>query len=166
MCELGSHQILAWVFSPATARLGWQQCCLTGQQIPLDGEQLFVLGLEDLEQSKCVIPYRSGKESLPSGSPVESLCKVNRLRSGVDPVVLRRVYSDFSVESTLLLAVSSDTCLIVGSMRCTLFEDFEAFLFVKKLLEGSRTWSGVSFGEDGNGGSDVRSGELDGSSIE
>ena len=106
-------------------------------------------------------PYRSGKDSLPSRSSVELLSKVNRLRSGVDPEVLRKEYSDFSVESTLLLAVSSDTCRIVGSMPCTLFEDFEAFLFEKKPFEGSRAWSGVSFGEGGKGGSDVRSGELD-----
>ena len=158
----GSHQILAWIFSPATDRLGWRQCCyLTGQQILLAGEQLLVPELCDLEQSKCETLCRSGKDSLPSRSSVKLLSKVNRLRSGVDPEVLRREYSDFSVESTLLLAVSSDTCLIVGSMRCTLFEDFEAFLFEKKPLGGSRAWSGVSFGEGGNGGSDVRSGELD-----
>ena len=36
----------------------------------------------------------------------------------------------------------------------------------KKPFEGSRVWVGVSFGEDGNGGSDVRSGEFDGSSSE
>ncbi len=102
-----------------------------------------------------------GKDSLPSRSSVTLLCKVNRLRSGVDPVVLRREYSDFSVEPTLLLAVSSDTCRIVGSIWNTLFEDFDAFMFEKKPFEGSRVWFGVSFGEDGNGGSDVRSGEFD-----
>ena len=103
-------------------------------------------------------------ESLLSRSSVKLLCRVNKLKSGVDPAVLRMEYRDLSPESTLFLAVSSDTCLIVGSMRNTLFEDFDIFLFEKKLLEGSRAWIGVSFGEDGNGGSDVRSGELDWSS--
>ena len=46
-------------------------------------------------------------------------------------------------------------------MLCTLFEDFEAFKFENKPFEGSRAWFGVSFGEEGNGGSDVRSGEFD-----
>lgn len=55
---------------------------------------------------------------------------------------------------------------MVGSMRYTLFEDLEAFMFEKKLFEGSWAWLDVSFGEDGNGGSDVRSGEFDGSSTE
>ena len=36
----------------------------------------------------------------------------------------------------------------------------------KNPFEGSRVWVGVSFGEDGNGGSDVRSGDFDGSSSE
>lgn len=88
------------------------------------------------------------------------LCKVNRLRSGVDPVVLRREYSDFSVDPALDLAVSSDTCRMVGSMWYTLFEDFEAFMFEKKPFDGSLAWVGESFGEDGNGGSDVKSGEF------
>ena len=79
---------------------------------------------------------------------------------------MRREYRDFSDESPLLLAVSSDTCLIVGSMLYTLFEDFEAFMFEKNPFEDSRAWLDVSFGEDGNGGSDVRSGEFDGSSTE
>lgn len=108
-----------------------------------------------------MINRRSGKDNLPSRSSVRLLCRVNRLRSGVDPVVLPREYSDFSFESALLLAVSSDTCRMVGSMLCNLFEDFEAFMFEKKPFEGSRAWFGVSFGEDGNGGSDVKSGEFD-----
>ena len=108
-----------------------------------------------------MIHYRPGKDSLPSRSSVVLLCKVSRLRSGVDPVVLRREYSDFSVESTSLLAVSSDTCRIVGSMLKILFEDFDAFMFAKKPREGSREWRGEFFGEDGNGGSDVRFGEFD-----
>lgn len=66
----------------------------------------------------------------------------------------------------MLLTVSSDTCRIVGSMWYILLEDFEAFMFEKKPFEGSRVCFGVSFGEDGNGGSDVRSGEFDGSSAE
>ena len=34
-------------------RLDWQQrCCLTAQQLPLDGGQLFVPGLDDLEQTE------------------------------------------------------------------------------------------------------------------
>lgn len=149
------------------ARLGWRQRnYLIGQQIPLDGEQLLVPELDDLERSQCEIPYRFDKDSRPSRSSVELLPNVNRLRSGIDPVVLCKVYSDFSVESTLLLAVSSDTCRIVDSMWCTLFEDLEAFLFEKKRFGGSRAWSGVSFGDEGNGGSDVRSGKLEGSSIE
>ena len=38
------------------ARLDWQQCCcLTAQQLPLDGGQLFVLGFGDLEQTKYTI---------------------------------------------------------------------------------------------------------------
>ena len=100
------------------------------------------------------------KDSLPSRSSVVLLCKVNRLRSGVDPVVVRKEYIDFSFESTLPLAVSSDTCRMVDSMWKTLFEDFDAFIFEKKPLEGSREWLGMTVGEDGNGGSDVRSGEL------
>ena len=47
-----------------------------------------------------------------------------------------------------------------------MFDDFEAFMFEKKPFEGSRAWVCVSFDEDGNGGSDVRSGEFDGSSSE
>lgn len=158
---------MAWAFSLATAQLDWLQCCyLLAQKIPLDGEQLFVPGHGDLRQSQYLILCRSSKNSLPSRSSVTLLCKVNRLNSGVDPVVLRREYSDFSVESTLLLAVSSDTCRIVGSILYTLFEDLEAFMFEKKPFDGSRAWFGVAFGEDGNGGSDVRSGEFDGSSTE
>lgn len=100
-------------------------------------------------------------DGLLSRSSVVLLRKVSRLRSGVDPVVLRKEYRDFSVESTLLLAVSSDTCRMVGSMLKILFEDFDAFIFAKKPLDGSREWCDGSFGEDGNGGSDVRLGEFD-----
>ena len=39
-------------------------------------------------------------------------------------------------------------------------------MFEKNPFEGSRVWVGVSFGEEGNGGSDVRSGDFDGSSSE
>ena len=56
------------------------------------------------------------KGDLPSRSSVELLCEFNRLRSGVDSGVLRREYSRFSLEATLLLAVSSDTWRIVGSV--------------------------------------------------
>ena len=42
-----------------------------------------------------------------------------------------------------------------------LLEDLDGFIFAKKPLEGSREWVGVSSGEVGNGGSDVRSGEFD-----
>ena len=108
----------------------------------------------------------SAKDILPSGSSVEVLCKVIELRSGVDPELLRREYSGLSVASTLLLAVSSETCRMVGSMWCSLFEDLEAFMFEKKLFESSIVWFGVSVGEDGNGGNEVRSGEFDGSSTE
>lgn len=49
---------------------------------------------------------------------------------------------------------------MVGSMWSNLFEDFEAFMFEKKPFDCSLALFGVSFGEDGNGGSDVKSGEF------
>jgi len=47
-----------------------------------------------------------------------------------------------------------------------LFDDFEAFRFEKNPFEGSRASVGVSVGEDGKGGREVKSGDLGWSSFE
>lgn len=66
----------------------------------------------------------------------------------------------FSLPSTVFGGVSSDTCRIVGSIWCTLLDDFEAFKFEKNPFDGSRACLGVSIGEDGKGGREVNSGDL------
>lgn len=60
--------------------------------------------------------------------------------------------------------ISSGTCLIVacviGCTWCTLLDDFEALRLEKKPFEASRACLGPPLGEDGKGGSEVKSGEF------
>ena len=55
---------------------------------------------------------------------------------------------------------SSETLRIVDSGFWILIEDFEAFRFAKKDLDGSRACLGVTPGELGKGGNDVKVGDM------
>ena len=67
---------------------------------------------------------------------------------------------DFLRLSIISLLGSRSTFLIVLSGLCILNEDFEAFKFEKKDLEGSRACLGVWPGELGKGGNEVNEAEM------
>ena len=73
-------------------------------------------------------------QSLPSEVLTEALSNVDLLRSGVEPVFLRIEYISCPLDSLLVFA-SLETCRMVGSIVCTLFDDFDAFRFEKNDLD-------------------------------
>ena len=91
----------------------------------------------------------------PPGTSKELELSADKVRSGVDPGLFRRVYRGVSPYCVSSRGMSSETCLIVGSRLFTLFEDFAALRFAKSDLEWSRPCLEPFFGEDGMEGSDV-----------